>query len=348
MMRSKEFGTELALLLNRFSAENESNTPDFILAAFMMSALNAFDNTVNTRSAWSSKPAQDEQGVEEWFAGLRTREGDLFIWHYCDKCNKALGLGEDMDTWKQKHFKGLCIAAPSVELTEDAILERQMVANDMMDLAEKNCSSLQKARGVEREHCSPVLQMTCGYCHEVMTDTFGEHALGRCVVTPDTANDHTPELSLLLIDLGDCIVLRVEHNDKERWLKLGTMGNTLVGLGGSTVKHIGCKTHHFIFEPFDKVRAAIDAMDEKPPIPRLELRQDRDGRFIEIMRNGPYGRFSEAAYRVLCEIAGVTLPVYEPKRGKWLNISENFLPVSDIRGATDLPVAIWRYTLEAQ
>jgi hypothetical protein len=37
-------------LLNRFSAENESNTPDYVLAQFLVDCLAAFDKAVNART----------------------------------------------------------------------------------------------------------------------------------------------------------------------------------------------------------------------------------------------------------------------------------------------------------
>jgi hypothetical protein len=43
---------ELQVLLNRYSAENGSNTPDFILAQFLDDSLLAFDHAVNAREAW--------------------------------------------------------------------------------------------------------------------------------------------------------------------------------------------------------------------------------------------------------------------------------------------------------
>lgn len=43
---------ELAETLNRYSAENGSNTPDFILAEFLTDALRAFDRAVQHREAW--------------------------------------------------------------------------------------------------------------------------------------------------------------------------------------------------------------------------------------------------------------------------------------------------------
>ena len=41
------FREELGSLLNRRSKENTSNTPDFILAAFLEECLDAFDECVN-------------------------------------------------------------------------------------------------------------------------------------------------------------------------------------------------------------------------------------------------------------------------------------------------------------
>ena len=44
--------TELASLLNRYSRENVSNTPDFILRDFMWDALKAFERGVKRRDDW--------------------------------------------------------------------------------------------------------------------------------------------------------------------------------------------------------------------------------------------------------------------------------------------------------
>lgn len=47
-----EFRTELEQLINRYSKENESNTPDFILANFIINSLAAFDSAVREREIW--------------------------------------------------------------------------------------------------------------------------------------------------------------------------------------------------------------------------------------------------------------------------------------------------------
>jgi len=43
---------KLSQLLNFFSSENGSNTPDFILALYMIECLKAFNNAVNHRETW--------------------------------------------------------------------------------------------------------------------------------------------------------------------------------------------------------------------------------------------------------------------------------------------------------
>lgn len=44
--------TEITAVLNRHSRENRSNTPDLVLAAFIMSALDAAERLIATRDVW--------------------------------------------------------------------------------------------------------------------------------------------------------------------------------------------------------------------------------------------------------------------------------------------------------
>jgi len=46
------FYSELSSLLNRYSKENGSNTPDFILARYLQDCLAAFDNAALARVNW--------------------------------------------------------------------------------------------------------------------------------------------------------------------------------------------------------------------------------------------------------------------------------------------------------
>lgn len=43
---------EIEAAVNRASAENYSNTPDFILAEYLIDCLKAFDNAVIRRAKW--------------------------------------------------------------------------------------------------------------------------------------------------------------------------------------------------------------------------------------------------------------------------------------------------------
>lgn len=49
---AKNFKKELEALINRHSKENDSNTPDFILAEFLNETLEAFNSSVKRRHQW--------------------------------------------------------------------------------------------------------------------------------------------------------------------------------------------------------------------------------------------------------------------------------------------------------
>lgn len=46
------FEQELTALINKYSAENDSDTPDFILAEFVMGCLKAWNVGVQSREQW--------------------------------------------------------------------------------------------------------------------------------------------------------------------------------------------------------------------------------------------------------------------------------------------------------
>lgn len=51
-MNKEEFKKELERLINKYSMENGSNTPDFIIADYLVGCLDAYDTTVNAREKW--------------------------------------------------------------------------------------------------------------------------------------------------------------------------------------------------------------------------------------------------------------------------------------------------------
>ena len=54
-MEKTEFTKEIADVINRHSKENGSNTPDFILANYLVMCLEAFDITSRLREKWYGK-----------------------------------------------------------------------------------------------------------------------------------------------------------------------------------------------------------------------------------------------------------------------------------------------------
>jgi hypothetical protein len=64
-IQNKKFERELTSLLNSHSAENGSDTPDFLLAEYLLGCLEVYDQTVSARERWYGR------GVEQ----KPTREG---------------------------------------------------------------------------------------------------------------------------------------------------------------------------------------------------------------------------------------------------------------------------------
>lgn len=51
----EEFETELTNLINRYSMENDSNTPDFMLARYLKGCLDNFGKIMSARDLWYKK-----------------------------------------------------------------------------------------------------------------------------------------------------------------------------------------------------------------------------------------------------------------------------------------------------
>jgi hypothetical protein len=48
----KEFTHELKILLNRYSLDNDADSPDFLLAEYLSDCLCAYERTVMARDQW--------------------------------------------------------------------------------------------------------------------------------------------------------------------------------------------------------------------------------------------------------------------------------------------------------
>ena len=64
-----EFQKELEQLINRHSVENQSGTPDFILAEYLCDCLNSFARAVGERDAWYGFRPLGSGGPEEEIKG---------------------------------------------------------------------------------------------------------------------------------------------------------------------------------------------------------------------------------------------------------------------------------------
>jgi hypothetical protein len=67
------FLDELTTLLNRYSRENQSNTPDFILASYLMRCLYAYEEAVTQRDKFYGielVPGKPKKNIDERPTGL--------------------------------------------------------------------------------------------------------------------------------------------------------------------------------------------------------------------------------------------------------------------------------------
>lgn len=61
--KEKRMERELTSVLNRHSAENPSNTPDFILAQYLLGCLAAWNTAVQQRETWYGRDARPSIGM---------------------------------------------------------------------------------------------------------------------------------------------------------------------------------------------------------------------------------------------------------------------------------------------
>lgn len=59
----RSFKQDLVDLINTYSMENESNTPDFILANYMIDCLNIFESATNRREKWYGRYDENDTVV---------------------------------------------------------------------------------------------------------------------------------------------------------------------------------------------------------------------------------------------------------------------------------------------
>ena len=65
-----EFHKELQVLVNAHSIENESNTPDFVLANYLIDCLKAYENAHNYCNEWNSPEGVSKDTLKNYKSHL--------------------------------------------------------------------------------------------------------------------------------------------------------------------------------------------------------------------------------------------------------------------------------------
>lgn len=159
------------------------------------------------------------------------------------------------------------------------------------------------------------------------------------------------ELSLLVIDLGDSCVVKVEKGQ----LPADTVSMALPDEIRDLLGYVDdLKTGYCMVsdKSFTELRKAIDGAEGSNPVPRIEQdNADQKGSYVLYEDADTKEYIAKDTYDALCELAGHPLPVYEPKRGKWTQLipftlndmynGGNPLYSTQIDGGTG--VKMWRY-----
>lgn len=115
-MREREFYKDLAIILNKHSRENVSNTPDNVLANFIVASLAAFDGATNHRADWFATKRKENFGNSE--VKVSSGESEKATKESCETVSEKLPI--DGHDWLK------CIKEKQKWLDEDAEFYREI------------------------------------------------------------------------------------------------------------------------------------------------------------------------------------------------------------------------------
>jgi len=96
------FKRELASVLNKYSRENLSNTPDYILAEYLNDCLNTFDKIIQLRKNDSEISPEDEKNFYKVVMGTKNSlEGNVHIEKRIDIITKWIDEKENSCNMKE-------------------------------------------------------------------------------------------------------------------------------------------------------------------------------------------------------------------------------------------------------
>ena len=79
MKKRSDFESDLRAIINAHSKENGSDTPDFMLANYLVQCLDTFNTVVRAREAWYKRNEDEPEEVDEPETGEEANEREVVL-----------------------------------------------------------------------------------------------------------------------------------------------------------------------------------------------------------------------------------------------------------------------------
>lgn len=140
------------------------------------------------------------------------------------------------------------------------------------------------------------------------------------------------ELQLLFVVMDSVTLFKAEKGDGS--LKLAGVTYQCPEGSFQTVQRLS----------FPDIRAAVNALKDKPPVPRIETDEHRYWhRIIYDNDQKCPDSIDSQSFRALTEIVGTPIPIWTPTKGEWEELPDEY-DMPSARAWEDFPVRIYRYT----
>ncbi len=269
---------------------------------------------------WGSGIA-DQPPIDKWFAGLERSDNGYPI---CGKCRMAL----PPDTTFMSHHLGECVEPQGEQFTSSWIVGGDGDGNSLVEPSVVR----EGLPGYGVDYPPPASLADQYNAHH--RRVFGTDAPPMTI--PFTADKSATSLSLLVVEMSDCIIVKIEQGDAPDYVTKYSMKAEGV----------------YVFDrsmTFERVKRGVEG---EKPVPRIER---YDSGYYLFANGANWSVIDPDSLDALSQLAGAPLPVFDPDKqgGTWTQLVPDYTGLdmtltANIYAKTvneaSLPFKAYRYT----